>query len=100
MARVSVRTDASLNKYTPGSYPAVVKLILQSGESREVEVIFPKGHPNNRMSPAEVEDKFRACARDRVPPARQEKIIEKARELEKLASVAEFMSDLPAAETA
>ena len=99
MARVSIRTDASLNKHTPGSYPAVVKLILQSGESREVEVIFPKGHPNNRMSPAEVEDKFRACARDRVPPARQEKIIEKARELEKLASVAEFMSDLPAAET-
>ena len=100
MARVSIRTDASLNKHTPGSYPAVVKLILQSGESREVEVIFPKGHPNNRMSPAEVEDKFRACARDRVPPARQEKIIEKARELEKLASVAELMSDLPAAETA
>lgn len=100
MARVSIRTDASLNKHTPGSYPAVVKLILQSGESREVEVIFPKGHPNNRMSPAEVEDKFRACARDRVPPARQEKIIEKARELEKLASVAEFMSDLPAAEMA
>ena len=100
MARVSIRTDASLNKHTPGSYPAVVKLILQSGESREVEVIFPKGHPNNRMSPAEVEDKFRTCARDRVPPARQEKIIEKARELEKLASVAELMSDLPAAETA
>lgn len=100
MARVSVRTDASLNKYTPGSYPAVVKLILQSGESREVEVIFPKGHPNNRMSPAEVEDKFRACARDRVPPARQEKIIEKARVLEKLASVAEFMSDLATGETA
>ena len=100
MARVSIRTDAGLNKHTPGSYPAVVKLILQSGESREVEVIFPKGHPNNRMSPAEVEDKFRTCARDRVPPARQEKIIEKARELEKLASVTEFMSDLPAAETA
>ena len=100
MARVSIRTDASLNKHTPGSYPAVVKLILQSGESREVEVIFPKGHPNNRMSPAEVEDKFRACARDRFPPARHEKIIEKARELEKLASVAEFMSDLPAAEMA
>ena len=75
MARVSVRTDASLNKYTPGSYPAVVKLILQSGESREVEVIFPKGHPNNPMSPAEVEAKFRACARGRMPSARQEKVI-------------------------
>jgi 2-methylcitrate dehydratase PrpD len=89
-----------LNKYTPGSYPAVVKLVLQNGESREVEVIFPKGHPNNRMSPAEVEAKFHACARDRVPPARQEKIIGKARDLEKLASVAEFMSDLATGETA
>jgi 2-methylcitrate dehydratase len=94
MARVSVRTDARLNKYTPGSYPAVVKLILQSGECREVEVIFPKGHPNNPMSPAEVEAKFRACARGRVPPARQEKIIGKACELEKLPSVAELMNDL------
>jgi 2-methylcitrate dehydratase PrpD len=94
MARVSVRTDASLNKYTPGSYPAAVKLILQSGESREVEVIFPKGHPDNRMSTAEVEAKFRACARDRMPSSRQEKVIGKARELEKLASVAELMNDL------
>ena len=100
MARVSVRTDASLNKYTPGSYPAVVKLTLHSGESREVEVIFPKGHPNNRMSSAEVEAKFRACARATLPSARQEKVIEKARELERLASVVELMSDLAAAETA
>jgi 2-methylcitrate dehydratase PrpD len=76
----------------------VVKLILQSGESREAEVIFPKGHPNNRMSAAEVEAKFRACARGRVVPARQEKIIEQARELQKLASVAELMKDLAESE--
>jgi 2-methylcitrate dehydratase len=99
MARVSVRADARLNKYTPGSYPAVVKLILRSGESREVEVIFPKGHPNNPMSPPEVEAKFRACARGRVPPARQDRIIGRARELEKLASVAELMNDLAEGET-
>jgi 2-methylcitrate dehydratase len=99
MARVSIRTDAGLNKHTPGSYPAVVKLILQSGESREVEVIFPKGHPNNPMSPAEVEAKFRACARGRVPSARQEEVIGKTRELEKLASVAELMNDLAEGET-
>ena len=94
MARVSIHTDAGLNKYTPGSYPAAVKLVLQTGECREVEVVFPKGHPNNRMSRAEIEAKFRACARGKVPPARQEKIIGKAQELEKLASVAELMKDL------
>jgi 2-methylcitrate dehydratase len=99
MARVSIRTDASLNKYTPGSYPAVVKLILQSGESREAEVVFPKGHPNNRMSPAEVDAKFRSCARARVASARQDKIIGKARELEKLKSVAELMNELAEGET-
>ena len=99
MSRVSVRTDASLNKYTPGTYPAMVKLMLKNGESREVEVIFPKGHPNNRMSPAEVEAKFCACAGGRVPSARQEKIIGKARELQKLASVVELMNDLSEGET-
>jgi 2-methylcitrate dehydratase PrpD len=77
----------------------VVKLILRSGESREVEVIFPKGHPNNRMSPAEVEAKFRACVRGRLSSARQEKVIRKARELEKLASVAELMNDLAEGES-
>jgi 2-methylcitrate dehydratase len=71
-----------------------VKLFLQSGESREVEVIFPKGHPKNRMSPAEVEAKFRACARGRMASARQEKIIGNTRALERLASVAELMNDL------
>jgi 2-methylcitrate dehydratase len=94
MGRVSVRTDGSLNKHTPGSYPAVVKLFLRSGESREVEVIFPKGHPNNPMSAAEVEAKFRACARGRVPSARQHEILGKVRQLERLASVAELMNDL------
>lgn len=94
MARVSIRADASLNQYTPSSYPAVVRLILRSGESRRVEVIFPKGHPNNPMSPAEVEAKFRACARGRMPSARQEKIIQNARGLDKLASIAELINDL------
>ncbi|HYJ14942.1 MAG TPA: MmgE/PrpD family protein, partial [Candidatus Limnocylindria bacterium] len=99
MARVSVRTDPSLNTHTPGSYPAVVKLILQSGESREVEVIFPKGHPNNPMSPAEVETKFRACARGCLTSARQDKVIANARELEKLPSVADLMQMLAECES-
>jgi 2-methylcitrate dehydratase PrpD len=77
----------------------VVKLILQSGESREVEVIFPKGHPNNRMSPAEVDAKFRSCARGRMASARQEIVIGRARELEKLECVAELMNELADGET-
>jgi hypothetical protein len=51
------------------------------------------------MSPAEVEAKFRACARVRLSSARQEKVIGKARELEKLASMADLMNDLTGGET-
>lgn len=98
MARVTVRADASLNKYTPGSYPAVVKLISKNGASRQVEVAFPKGHPNNPMAPAEVEAKFRACARGRLSVARQDEIIGKARELDKLASMTELMQTLAVSE--
>ena len=50
------------------------------------------------MSPAEVEAKFRACARGRVAATRQDKIIVKARELQKLASVSELMKDLAESE--
>ena len=94
MARVSVHTDAALNKYTPGSFPARVKLFLRGGATREIEVVFPKGHPKNRMSPAEVEAKFRACARGKVSRARQERIIKKVLHLDKLGSVAELMGEL------
>lgn len=94
MARVSIRTDASLNQYTPGSYPALVKLILKNGESRAVEVPFPKGHPNNRMTPAEVESKFRVCARGILSAAQQERALSLARELDKLADVSLLMADL------
>lgn len=94
MERVSVRTDARLNKYTPGSYPAVVRLVLQSGESREVEVGFPKGHPKNRMSAQEVETKFRGCARVRLSSAQQERILTKARALDQLADTSQLMAEV------
>ena len=58
MERMTIRTDASLNKYTPGSFPCVLQLTTMNGESRTVEVFYPKGHPKNRMSSAEVEGKF------------------------------------------
>lgn len=94
MARVSIRTDARLNKYTPGSYPALVQLILTNGASRAVEVPFPKGHPSNRMTPAEVENKFCGCARGKLPAAQQESVLRQARELDKLAHVGSLMADL------
>jgi 2-methylcitrate dehydratase len=94
MERMTIRTDSSLNKYTPGSFPCVLQLITAKGESRTVEVFYPKGHPKNRMSSAEVEAKFRGCARRILSEGQQTKIISLVQNLEKLSRVDELMAEL------
>jgi 2-methylcitrate dehydratase len=94
MERMTILTDASLNKYTPGSFPCVLRLTLMNGESRTVEVFHPKGHPKNRMSSAEVEGKFRGCARRVLSDSQQTKIISVVRDLDKLTNVSELMNHL------
>jgi 2-methylcitrate dehydratase len=94
MERMTIRTDASLNKYTPESFPCVLQISTANGEDRTVEVFYHKGHAKNRMSPAEVEGKFCACARGVLSEAQQAKIISLVRDLEKLASLTELMNHL------
>jgi 2-methylcitrate dehydratase len=94
MERMTIRTDAALNQYTPGSFPSVLQLTMSNGESRKVEVPYPKGHPKNRMSPAEVEEKFRGCTCKALTAAEQTKIIALVHDLEKLSSVSELMNHL------
>jgi 2-methylcitrate dehydratase len=94
MERMTIRTDASLNKYTPESFPCVLNIATVNGENRAVEVFYHKGHAKNRMSPAEVEGKFRACARGVLSEAQQNTIISLVHDLEKLTNVAELMNHL------
>jgi 2-methylcitrate dehydratase len=94
MERITILTDAALNQYTPGSFPCVLQATMTNGESRRVEIPYPKGHPKNRMSPAEVEEKFRGCTRKALTAAQQTKIISLVQDLEKLSSVSELMNHL------
>jgi 2-methylcitrate dehydratase len=98
MERMTIRTDASLNKYTPESFPCVLKIATANGENRTVEVFYHKGHAKNRMSAAEIEGKFRACARGVLSEAEQTTIISLVYDLEKLNSVNELMAELAAGE--
>jgi 2-methylcitrate dehydratase len=94
MERTTIRTDASLNQYTPGSFPCVLQIAMTNGGGRAVEVFYPKGHPKNRMSSAEVEGKFRSCTRAVLSAAQQTKIISLVHNLEKLPRVNDLMSEL------
>ena len=55
---------------------------------------MPRGSFENPLSRAEVEDKFRVYARDRMTPARIEEVIAAVNRLEDLASVRELMDML------
>jgi 2-methylcitrate dehydratase PrpD len=72
----------------------VLQIAVANGENHAVEVFYHKGHAKNRMSPAEVEGKFRACARGVLSEAQQTRIISLVRDLEKLENIAELMSHL------
>ena len=99
MERVTVRTDAALNQYTPGSYPAVVEMTLENGERRTAEVFFPKGHPRNPMSRGEVEGKFRSCTRAALSDEQQARIISLVHDLDGLTDVSDLMKELAVGET-
>jgi 2-methylcitrate dehydratase len=94
MERMTIRTDPSLNKYTPESFPCVLQIATVNGENHAVEVFYHKGHAKNRMSSTEVEGKFRACARGVLSAAQQTKIISLVHDLEQLNDVAELMHAL------
>jgi 2-methylcitrate dehydratase PrpD len=72
----------------------VLQIDTVNGESRAVEVFYPKGHPKNRMSSVEVEGKFRACARGVLSEEQQTRIISLVRDLEQLKNVSELMRAL------
>ena len=99
MERITVRTDAALNQYAPGSYPAVVEMTLENGERCTAETFFPKGHPRNPMSRAEVEGKFRSCTRASLSDEQQARIISFVYDLDGLTDVSELMKELAVGET-
>jgi 2-methylcitrate dehydratase len=94
MERMTIRTDPSLNKYTPESFPCVLQIATVNGENHAVEVFYHKGHAKNRMSSTEIQNKFRACARGVLSAAQQTKIISLVHDLEQLNDVAELMHAL------
>jgi len=94
MDRIVIRADPDLNGYTPGSYPCVVRVVLEGGRDRTVEVFYPAGHPRNPLSSAGVEAKFRNSTRSVISKERQSAIISKVEDLDKLASMRDLMRDL------
>jgi 2-methylcitrate dehydratase PrpD len=77
---------------------AIVEAETTEGSTFAVRCDHPRGSPENRLSRAQIEEKFRNYAKMRLAAARIEKVIDAISGLEKLGSVRTLMDLLSAEE--
>jgi 2-methylcitrate dehydratase PrpD len=75
MARVVCVRDPALDGDFPARWPATVAIRTRDGRSFSTRIDFPKGDPENPLTPAELEAKFRSLTRDVLAVADQDRII-------------------------
>jgi 2-methylcitrate dehydratase PrpD len=76
LANTEVIADAELNKLYPDKFPARVTITLKNGASFQETVLFPKGDPQDPLSAAELEAKFRDNAQAMLGPARAGELLQ------------------------
>jgi 2-methylcitrate dehydratase PrpD len=70
LANTEVIADAALNELYPDKFPARVTITLKNGTSFQETTLFPKGDPQDPLSAAELETKFRENVASMLSPAR------------------------------
>jgi 2-methylcitrate dehydratase len=71
----------------PQAMPTRITVRTKAGNEYARQVDYPLGHPRNRMSDHEVEDKFRRLAVGKLGRARTKKVIESVWKLDQLKDI-------------
>ena len=91
MARMSVHEDPDYSRAYPARWSCRIEVETKSGQRRSRSVEHFKGHPDNPMTDAELEDKFRALAAPRLDRAARDAILARAWALETLGDIGELI---------
>lgn len=87
-------TVAEKKEYTDiygKSFPNKITITMTDGTVHEKEVLDPKGHPNNPLTPEEIEAKFQSATARILTKKQQSGMIDRIWSLEKLRDIGEFM---------
>jgi 2-methylcitrate dehydratase PrpD len=87
--QVEVRADPTLN-----GVQATVEIVTADGKTFSARCDHPRGSPENRLSRAQIESKFRTYARGRLSDGQIEDVIAAVVRLEELGSVRTLMDAL------
>lgn len=90
MNRITIRAEPAWNDRAPGGFPCTLRLRMADGSEEVVDVAFAAGHARNRMTRAQVVDKFRSNVDGKVEPSRCDGIIAAVDRLETLRSIREL----------
>ena len=89
--RISLATGPELSSYWPAANPAEVEAVTRSGEIHRERVLYPPGHPKNRLTDAQLEAKFRGLAGPALSSEDLEAVVDMTRRLDQLASIRPLM---------
>jgi 2-methylcitrate dehydratase PrpD len=84
--------DDELEKLYPGSYASIVELTTRDGAVALRRVDYPKGYPQNPITDAELERKFRQLVAPVVAPQTADRIVSAVAGLEQAAGVDALMA--------
>ena len=87
MARITVRERAEYTERYPEAQMSTMTVIARSGERWVEEAVYPKGHPRNPLSDAEVEEKFHRLSDRALPEDKRLRLVEEVGRLETLPDV-------------
>jgi 2-methylcitrate dehydratase len=91
--KIKIKASADADKHMPAAMRCYFKLTTKSGETHSTMIDHFRGHYKNPMSNAEIEDKFRALARNVLPDAQTTHLLQRLwslDEIEDAASVAQM----------
>ncbi len=90
--RVTVAPDVTA-KY-PAEWGTRMTFTLKDGNAQTMSAAFPRGNPENPVSTAALEDKFRTLVAPRYSPALAEKAIQAVRQIESCSEMGQAFADL------
>ena len=92
LKRIEVLADPEIEKVFPALQRVIVHIDTTDGRSFDKQLDYPKGDPRNRLTDAELEEKFAALADGVLTRAAQQRVKDAVWKLEHVGSVSELMA--------
>ena len=94
ISKMSIQEDEGFTRKYPGELNCRIEITGRSGRSYSARTAYPKGHPSNPMSDAEVEAKFRSLSAGTLPGPQCGRALENAWSLDRATDLNELLDSL------